>query len=187
MRYLKIILLITFLICSQHISAKNQLGLWYSGANPDYKPYPTEHGLAISLESQLDNKFFVRLKHDTTEFLGSGPEVGGEQFNSWTEVGVGYALNDWLKGLYTYVSYTSVDGESETIDGPGVHLGYQWQWNKQWSSRIQVGHLDTEIDDIQLEGQLNYQFADSFQLSIALQDHSDWDYTFYKVGVLYRF
>ena len=71
MKCLKSVLILIIVVSTQFVVANNQLGVWYSGANPDFKPYPTEHGLALSLISGLGDNVFVRVHHDTTDFLGS--------------------------------------------------------------------------------------------------------------------
>lgn len=168
-------------------SDKQQLGLWYTGSNPDYKPFQTEHGVAVSYDYFNDASLMFKFKHNDTDFLGSGPEVGGVSFTSWTELGAGYQLNSILNGLYVYASYTSVQSDQGDFNGPGIHVGYNVQLTQNIDARIQVGQIDTNFFDVQLEGQLNYQFSDSFAVSFALRDHHDWDHTSYQVGALYRF
>jgi hypothetical protein len=169
-----------------YAQTQNQVGLWYTGANPDYKPFKTKHGLALTYERAFRQDYFARLYFNETDFTASGPEVGFENITSWTELGFGVE-HDILPGLYSYYSYTDVQSEDTSFDGFGIHVGYRWHWNQEWHSLIQVGHLDTGFSDIQLIGKLNYQFHPSASFSLAIKDHADWDLTSYEAGVVYRF
>lgn len=163
-------------------------GIWYTGANPDFKPFETGYGFAANLEYQTESQFFGRLEIDMTEFRASGPEVGRTEVSDWLEYGIGYQLDSLLKGLYIYASYTDVSATGrDDLHGTGIHLGYQWHWSEKLSSSFQVGQIDTGFFDVQMQVRLNYHLDDNLSVGLRLRDHHDWDLTSYQLGISYQF
>jgi len=175
------------LFCSKLLATDSEVGLWYTGANPDYKPFESEYGFAFTISSQYDSGLFSKLLHNDTDFRASGPEVGGVQIQSWTEVGMGYTFPEQWGNFYSYLSYSSIDSALTSYSGLGIHLGYEKHWSKSWRGLIQFGYIDTDFHDFQLEGQLFYQLNDDFSVNLGLRDYHDWDYTSYEAGITYYF
>ncbi len=163
------------------------IGLWYSAANPDYKPFETGYGWAITLEQYLSDDWQLKYNHYETDFPGSGPEVSGIDIETWQEFGVAYDLDEVLEGLYLYASYTEVTATDQSLTGPGYHIGYRLHWSNGWSGFIQVGEVDTGFFDIQLEAQAQYQWTKNLSLAIGLRDHHKWDMTNYHLGLKWQF
>ena len=179
--------LILLISCMPFSTAASEIGFWYSAANPDFKPFDTEYGWALTLEHDVSEDWFVRFNHYDTNFQASGPRVGGVRVEYWQEFGAGYNLDNLIENLYVYASYSEISTTGESLDGPAIHLGYRTQWSKEWSGFVQVGQLDTGFFDVQLEAQLQYQLNDAFSVAIGLRDHHKWDMTNYHLGVKWQF
>ena len=161
-----------------------EAGLWYTGANPDFKPFSTEYGFGITLYEPISDDAAITLLHNETDFNPSGPLVGRLQVDSWTELAYQYALDS---NFYVSATYTTVATNAETLDGLGIHIGYQFDWSDALSSTIQFGQIDTSFKDYQLVGALNYQLADNVEIAFKLRDYHDWDFTAYEAGLIYSF
>ena len=184
----KLISTLLLLVSSLSISSQaSEIGLWYSAANPDFKPFDTEYGWALTLEHDVTDDWFVKFNHYDSDFQASGPRVGGLRVDYWQEVGAGYNLDHLFENLYVYASYTQISTTGEDLDGPAIHLGYRTEFSKEWSGFIQVGQLDTGFFDIQLEIQMQYQLNDALCIAFGLRDHHKWDMTNYHLGVKWQF
>lgn len=162
----------------------SEIGLWYTGANPDYKPFSTDYGFGLTWEQSLTDTSSLSLLYNETDFNPSGPVVGRLIVKSWTELAYRHQLDG---DFYIAGSYTSADTTGGTYDGLGIHVGHSIQWTKHLSSKIQVGHIDTKFSDYQLEGSLTYQLSDDIKVALKLRDFHEWDYTAYEAGFLYSF
>lgn len=180
-------LIILLTICFHHSIVATELGVWHSSANPDWKPFDTGTGWAVTFKYDVTDDFFTRVNYYDTSFRASGPEVGFVEVNNWTEYGLGYSLDALLDGLYVYGSYTDVSTIDGALDGPGIHVGYFYEFADDWSGFLQVGQIDTGFFDVQLEFQLQYQLTNNLNLALGLRDHHDWDMTNYHVGVVWEF
>ena len=177
--------MVLVLSCQSGLNA-TEIGIWHSSANPDWKPFDTGTGWAITYKHDVSDALFARVNYYDTSFRASGPEVGQTEVNNWTEYGLGYSLDSFFNGLYVYGSYTDVSAASGPLNGPGIHIGYFYQFAEHWSGFIQVGQIDTGFFDVQLEFQMHYQLSDNLNLALGLRDHHDWDMTNYHVGVVWQ-
>ena len=178
-------LLTVYLVCITSFftltTKASEIGLWYTGANPDFKPFSTDYGFGLTLEYELTEEGALHLLYNETDFNPSGPIVGLIQVNSWTELAYQHLLTD---DFYIMASYTSVATTGETLDGFGLHVGYHFQWSDVLSANIQFGQIDTTF---KLQGTLSYTLIDNLQLAFKLRDYHDWDYTAYEAGIVYNF
>jgi len=167
--------------------AENHFSLLYTGANPDYKPFKSTYGYAVAGEYNFENGLFVSGFYNDTDFMASGPEVGGVNVKSWTEVGVGYAFDHEWGQFYSLITFESIDAEHNTYEGAGAHFGYRNNFAENWTGIMQFGYLDTEFHDFQMQGKLIYNLTNNLALSLGLRDYHDWDYTSYEAGIRYQF
>lgn len=174
--------LLTILITP--LTRASELGFWYTGANPDYKPFSTDYNFGLTWEQQLTDDSAFSLMYNDTDFNPSGPVVGSIRVNSWVEVGYEYFL---AEDLYVMASYTTVDTTRGTEDGFGIHIGYDIDWTDSLYSSLQFGLIDTGFSDYQLIGSLNYELTEQFEIAFKLRDYHEWDYTSYEFGVIFSF
>ena len=163
-----------------------ELEILYTDVNPDYSPFPNGDGVALGIEHNFDNGLFATGYFNSADFTASGPEVGREEVNSWFTAGVGYRF-DKTEGFYSLLTLESVDTESESYDGFGIHLGYQADFSENWAGLLQVGYIDTEFSDYHIKAKLLYRVSDDIALTIGLRDYHEWDYVSYEGGVVWRF
>jgi len=189
MRFLNTLqkLLLCCLFMSGSLFAETQLELMYSASNPDYKPYKSTSGTAISGQFDFSNGLFLSGYFNETDFPGSGPKVRQFNVESWTEVGVGYTFDHEWGEFYSLITIESVDTQTKTFDGYGAHFGYRNQFSEQLTGVIQLGHIDTDFGDWQLIGKLYYQVSDNIALTLGIRDYDSWDYTNYETGIVFRF
>ena len=179
--------LLLSVFCGSTLLAQTQVSLLYTSANPDWKPFETGHGFAIAGEYDFDNGLFVQGFYNNADFMGSGPEVGGENFTSWLEAGIGYAFKNQWGQFYTLITYESVKSELTTFDGAGAHFGYRNDFADNWAAILQFGVINTDFQDYQIEAKLIYDISDNFAITLGLRDYADWDLTSYEAGISYYF
>ena len=179
--------LLPTLLLSNNIVADSEVSIVYSVANPDYKPFESTGGYAISGQFYFDNGLFLSGYFNETDFKASGPYVGNVDVESWAELGVGFSFDHEIGKFYSLITVESIDTAQKVYDGYGVHIGYVKNLTHNWKVVAQAGYLDTNFDDWQLMGQIDYALSDVFSLTIGIRDYDSWDYTNYEAGVVFRF
>ncbi len=194
MKYIKILknLLLCVTAISSSLLADTEIAIMYGAANPDYKPFETTYDYSISGRYEFENGLFLNGYYSETDFLPSGPYVGGTRVSNWQEVGLGFTFNHEWGEFYSLLSIEDIETQVDTIDGYGAHFGYNNQFAQDWKATMQLGRIKTTLDDWQLYdwqllGKLNYQVSDNLSLTFALRDYDKWDYTNYEAGVIFHF
>ncbi|PCJ50944.1 MAG: hypothetical protein COA74_00280 [Gammaproteobacteria bacterium] len=175
------------LLLSSTLFADSEISILYSSANPDYKPFESTFGYALSGQFNFENGLFVSGYFNETDFKASGPFVGNVDVTSWSEVGIGYSFAHKWGQFYSLITFEKIDTEFKTFDGYGAHFGYRNDFAKDWTGVIQLGYIDTDFTDWQLIGKLFYSVSDTLSLTFGIRDYDNWDYTNYEAGVVFRF
>lgn len=181
------ILIISSLFISNSLVAQDQIELLFTGANPDYKPFESTYGYSITGEYDFSSGLFLSGFYNETNFLASGSKVGNVNVQSWLETGIGYAFDHEWGQFYSLLTFESIAAEHRTYEGFGAHFGYRKDWATNWSTVLQLGYLDTDFHDFQLQAKVNYKIADNFAITVGLRDYANWDYTSYEAGLVYRY
>lgn len=183
---MKILLIINFLI-SNVLQAESEIVLLYSAANPDYKPFESTFGIAISGEWAFNNGLFLSGYHSNTNFKPGGPDAGGATVKSWTEIGLGYSFHSQWGDFYSLLTLENIEAINKTFKGYGAHFGYRNNFADDWSALLQLGYIDTEFKDWQLVAKLQYDVTKNIGLTLRLRDYDKWDHTIYEAGIVFKF
>ena len=93
--------LLPTLLLSNNIVADSEVSIVYSVANPDYKPFESTGGDAISGQFYFDNGLFLRRYFNETDFKATGPYVGHAAVERGAEIGVGFSFEHEVGKFYS--------------------------------------------------------------------------------------
>lgn len=160
-----------------------RMDITYSEANPDYSPFSNGKGLGLTARIEYDESLLAYVRRSNASFRPSGP-VGGIKVDLWQELGLGYQyqINDmWsFEGI---LSYQEVEQANETEGGHEIQLGTKFSPFHSLNFDLNLGKLDLQIDDWNLEFETRYTVFEQTYLVAKLRDYADWDFTYYEVGL----
>ncbi|MBT8137933.1 MAG: hypothetical protein KJO54_13025 [Gammaproteobacteria bacterium] len=159
--------------------------------NPDWELRENATGLRLSGAWLVTDKLRIRGTYNTadTDFVDLPiRELRGLPFGNWREAGVAYVHPVGSKTrLDLELSYQGVELAGDIESGSGVSVGIQHIFDQRFSGSLRFGWFDLDGSDTRLTGELLTQIGSNVALVTRIDDTAGFDFTWYEVGLRFRF
>lgn len=188
-----ILFLITMLLSGYACAEAPRASIEISGSlyNPDWEQRENATGLRISGMWMAGKNIRFRGSYnsiDTNVVPLPVVSVRGLPFSNWREAGVAYI---WQLASDTNaeveVSYQGFELYDNTESGAALLAGISHRLNDRFNATIRLSYFDIESPDWRLTGELFTTLSESVDLVTRIDDMSEFDFTWYEVGLRIRF
>lgn len=186
--------ILMFLLCCTAVNAETPRGSIEISAslyNPDWEFRENATGLRLSGMWMLGSHFRIRGTYNSidTNFVDL-PIVGlrGLPFGNWREAGLGYIweLTD-RTAVEAELSYQGVELYDKTKSGSAISAGFMHRFSERFSGSLRLSYFDLESRDWRVTGDFYTAISERFDLVARIDDTSEFDFTWYEIGLRIRF